>query len=239
MFPLMSTENAGPGPVAGTRRLTARQEQILNCIRVSIAARGYPPSMREIGEQVGLASPSSVKHQLAAMEAKGYVRRDANVPRGIEVIDPSGSAPPLRPGQLAQSDAPPGIPAGGPPMPAYVPVLDLTAGDGGTAPEQAVDDVFPLPAQVLGDGDLFLLRVPDDSMAGAAIIDADWVVARRQTAAVNGDIVVALLRGEPTVKAYRKDRDHVWLLPRHPGQEPILADSAQVMGKVVAVLRAV
>jgi len=221
--------------------LTARQRLVLETIRSSVTNRGYPPSMREIGEAVGLASPSSVKHQLTALERKGYLRRDPNRPRAIEVMHPDDSRPiqALKPADgeaesfgeeyLAARD--------GSPTPSYVPVVGRIAAGGPILAEQIVEDVFPLPRQLVGDGDLFLLKVAGDSMIDAAICDGDWVVVRRQPVAENGEIVAAMIDGEATVKTLKRVDGHVWLLPHNPAYSPIDGDAAQVLGRVVSVLR--
>lgn len=213
--------------------LTPRQRRVLETIRASVEQRGYPPSMREIGEAVGLTSPSSVKHQLTVLERKGYLRRDPNRPRAIEVRHPDDSrtAAPLSLGEehLASDDAAP--------APAYVPLVGRIAAGGPILAEQLVEDVFPLPRQLVGEGELFLLRVRGDSMIDAAICDGDWVVVRRQPVAENGEVVAAMIDGEATVKTLRRADGHVWLLPHNAAYEPIPADDAVVLGRVVAVLR--
>ena len=213
--------------------LTPRQRLVLETIRASVEQRGYPPSMREIGEAVGLTSPSSVKHQLTVLERKGYLRRDPNRPRAIEVRHPDDSrtAGPLAFGEehLGTDDATP--------TPAYVPLVGRIAAGGPILAEQVVEDVFPLPRQLVGEGELFLLRVSGDSMVDAAICDGDWVVVRRQPVAENGEIVAAMLDGEATVKTLRRAEGRVWLLPHNPAYQPIAADDAVVLGRVVAVLR--
>jgi len=228
--------------------LTFRQQHILNYIRSSIETRGYPPSMREIGKEVGLTSPSSVKHQLAGLERKGYLRRDPNRPRAIEVVDPSGEKPPLRPhgfdnqpnrgskltiraGALAAADEL--VPSA-----SFVPLVGRIAAGGPILAEQAVEDVFALPKQVVGDGELFLLKVKGESMINAAICNDDWVVIRQQPVAENGEVVAAMIDGEATVKTFKRDRDHVWLMPANEAFEPIVGDDAQILGRVVAILRA-
>ena len=215
--------------------LTPRQRLVLDTIRASVEQRGYPPSMREIGEAVGLTSPSSVKHQLTVLERKGYLRRDPNRPRAIEVVHPDDSraAGPLSLGEehLAPGDAAP--------VPAYVPLVGRIAAGGPILAEQAVEDVFPLPRQIVGEGTLFLLRVAGDSMLDAAICDGDWVVVRQQPVAENGEIVAAMIDGEATVKTYKRRDGHVWLLPHNPAYEPIPGDEATVLGRVVAVLRSI
>ena len=219
-------------PAAEPDGLTARQRMVLETIRSSVERRGYPPSMREIGEAVGLTSPSSVKHQLMALERKGFLRRDPNRPRAIEVVHPDDSRS-IGVGygeeHLAPDDAAP--------VPAYVPLVGRIAAGGPILADQVVEDVFPLPRQLVGDGDLFLLRVAGDSMIEAAICDGDWVVVRRQPVAENGEIVAAMIDGEATVKTLRRADGRVWLLPQNAAYEPIPADDAVVLGRVVSVLR--
>jgi len=225
--------------------LTMRQRRVLEVIRNSVDRRGYPPSMREIGDAVGLASPSSVSHQLNALVAKGYLRRDPNRPRAIEVVSPDA-----RPSQLRrrggdvddlnperhdlETDS-----GDARPQAAYVPVLGQIAAGVPITAEELVEDVFPLPKQIVGEGELFLLKVVGDSMVDAAICDGDWVVVSRQQTADNGDIVAALLDNEATVKTFKRKDGHVWLLPHNPAFEPIDGDQATVLGKVTAVLRRV
>ncbi|MFC8193736.1 transcriptional repressor LexA [Cellulomonas sp. NPDC057328] len=218
--------------------LTARQRLVLETIRASVETRGYPPSMREIGDAVGLTSPSSVKHQLTALERKGFLRRDPHRPRAIEVVQPDdartvGTLPPAG-GLDLGADAPE---RDGAPAPSYVPVVGRIAAGGPILAEQVVEDVFPLPRQLVGEGDLFLLRVAGDSMVDAAICDGDWVVVRRQPVAENGEIVAAMIDGEATVKTLKRADGHVWLLPHNAAYSPILGDEATVLGRVVSVLR--
>jgi len=224
--------------------LTFRQQHIINYIRGSIESRGYPPSMREIGQEVGLTSPSSVKHQLVGLERKGYLRRDPNRPRAIELVDPYGEKAPLRPrgivalrpgGNSGEGAAQVGSNNSNA---ALVPLVGRIAAGGPILAEQSVEDVFAMPKQVVGDGDLFLLKVKGESMIDEAICDGDWVVIRQQPVAENGEIVAAMLDGEATVKTFKKDRDHIWLMPANENFEPILGDDASILGRVVAVLRA-
>ena len=210
--------------------LTERQRTILEVIRTSVTTRGYPPSIREIGDAVGLTSTSSVAHQLRTLERKGYLRRDPNRPRAVDVRGADDMVAPAVT-EVAGSDALP--------EPTYVPVLGRIAAGGPILAEEAVEDVFPLPRQIVGEGNLFLLKVVGDSMVDAAICDGDWVVVRQQPTADNGDIVAALLDHEATVKTYKKRDGHVWLMPHNPAYEPILGDEATVLGRVVAVLRRV
>ncbi|WHP17532.1 transcriptional repressor LexA [Cellulomonas sp. ES6] len=238
-----ATAGAADGPAvveldAEGDGLTPRQRLVLETVRASVESRGYPPSMREIGDAVGLTSPSSVKHQLTALERKGYLRRDPNRPRAIEVVQPDdsrGVAPLPGVAGLGDEDS---APRDGVPEAAYVPVVGRIAAGGPILAEQLVEDVFPLPRQLVGAGDLFLLKVVGDSMVDAAICDGDWVVVRRQPVAENGEIVAAMLDGEATVKTLKRTDGHVWLMPQNPAYSPIDGDHAQVLGRVVSVLRA-
>ncbi|MEV4314552.1 transcriptional repressor LexA [Actinocrispum sp. NPDC049592] len=207
--------------------LPPRQRAVLEVIRAWVERVGYPPSVREIGEAVGLTSTSSVAYQLKALERKGYLRRDHNRPRAIGVLPPDADA-----AQLAGEDTSLATPA-----PAYVPVLGRIAAGGPILAEQAVEDVFPLPKEIVGEGSLFLLKVAGDSMINAAIADDDWVVVRQQSVADNGEIVAAMIDGEATVKTYKLRDGHVWLLPQNEAYDPIPGDEATILGKVVAVLR--
>jgi len=209
----------GPADASG---LTARQRRILEVIRQAVADRGYPPSVREIGEAVGLTSSSSVAHQLKVLQTKGYLRRDPHRPRAVEVLPPATADEPN-----PQSH----------PTPAYVPVVGRIAAGAPVLAEETVEDVFPLPRELVGTGTLFLLRVVGDSMIDAAIADGDWVVVRQQPNAENGDIVAAMIDNEATVKTYKKRDGHVWLMPHNAQFEPIPGDDALIMGRVVTVLR--
>ena len=222
----------GPADATG---LTPRQRKILEVIRSAVERKGYPPSMREIGEAVGLTSSSSVSHQLAALERKGYLRRDPNRPRAIEVMapDPAG-APSYQPEKIVHDET--GI-GDARPAATYVPLVGRIAAGGPILAEEAVEDVFPLPRQVVGDGTLFMLQVVGDSMVDAAICDGDWVVVHQQPVAENGDIVAAMIDGEATVKTFKRRDGHVWLMPHNPAFEPIPGDQATVLGRVTAVLR--
>ncbi|GAA3724616.1 hypothetical protein GCM10022225_01900 [Plantactinospora mayteni] len=204
--------------------LTARQRRILEFIRDWVERYGYPPSVREIGEAVGLVSPSSVAYQLKELERKGFLRRDPNRPRAVDVRPPSE----LIDDETARAQRP---------TPAYVPLLGQIAAGGPILAEQAVEDIFPLPRELVGEGEVFMLQVKGDSMLDAAICDGDWVVVRQQPTANSGEIVAAMLDGEATVKTYRRRDGHVWLMPANSAFDPIAGDSATIMGRVVAVLR--
>nr|WP_280488702.1 transcriptional repressor LexA [Nocardia farcinica] len=218
--------------------LTVRQRKVLEVIRTSVNERGYPPSIREIGDAVGLTSTSSVAHQLRALERKGYLRRDPNRPRAVDVrgLDEAVRAVTALPG--AALDEPDTLAEDtGRPTPTFVPVLGRIAAGGPILAEQAVEDVFPLPRELVGDGSLFLLRVVGQSMVDAAICDGDWVVVRQQNVAENGDIVAAMIDGEATVKTFKRTGKDVWLMPHNPLFEPIPGNDARILGKVVTVIR--
>jgi repressor LexA len=224
-------ELADEGADRRTRRrknLSDKQLAILEVIQRSVTTRGYPPSMREIGDAVGLASLSSVTHQLNQLELSGYLRRDPNRPRALEIL--------IDVPQSAGSDFESSTPVGDAAM---VPLVGRIAAGVPITADQQIEEIFPLPRQLVGKGELFMLKVVGDSMVDAAICDGDWVVVRQQRTAENGDIVAAMLDAEATVKVFRQRDGHTWLLPRNTAYEPILGDFAEVLGKVVAVLRAV
>lgn len=215
----------------------------------------YPPSMREIARAVGLKAQSAVKHQLTKMQAKGWVRRHPGRPRALEWRRLDGGLPvhpellsadhlcmhpSVRPGQDqavvdASQDGLDILSQGA----AYVPLVGRIAAGGPIIAEEAVEDVFPLPRQLVGAGTLFLLRVRGDSMMDAAIVDGDWVVVRKHHKAENGEIVAAMIEGEATVKTLRLDEEkkQLWLSPRNSAYLPIRGEDVTILGKVVAVLR--
>lgn len=202
--------------------LTDRHRQILKCIDTAMRERGYPPSVREIGEVVGLSSSSTVHAHLKTLETLGYLRRDPSKPRAIEVFfEPmTGASVERRPVR-------------------HVPLIGDVAAGVGVISEERVEEVFPLPEDFTGDGNLFMLRVRGDSMIEAGILNGDYVVVRQQDVR-NGDTVVAGIPGdEATVKEYKKSGSRITLLPRNQRLEPMVFDAADVkiFGKVVTVLR--
>ncbi len=217
-----------PDPLLSTATLeaslTERQREVLEVIRTSVRERGYPPSIREIGEAVGLTSTSSVAHQLRTLERRGLLKRDPHRPRAVNVRDDNRTPP--------AADTSESLPT-----PTFVPVLGRIAAGGPILAEQAVEEVFPMPRELVGDGSLFMLRVVGESMIDAAICDGDWVVVRQQNVAENGDIVAAMIDGEATVKTFKRKDGHVWLLPHNEHFDPIPGDDAAVLGKVVTVMR--
>ncbi|GAA1396254.1 transcriptional repressor LexA [Catellatospora coxensis] len=205
--------------------LSSRQKRILAVIREWVEQHGYPPTVREIGEAVGLVSPSSVAYQLKELERKGFLRRDPSRPRAVDVRTP------------ADADDEAALAAR--PTPVYVPLLGRIAAGGPILAEESIEEVLPLPRELVGQGTLFSLQVKGDSMIEAAICDGDWVVVRQQPNAENGDIVAAMIDGEATVKVYRLREGHVQLMPRNPAYDPIPGDAAVILGKVVFVMRRV
>ncbi len=226
-----------PDGAADATGLTPRQQRVLAHIKDSIEKRGYPPSMREIGEAVGLTSSSSVAHQLRVLEEKGFLKRDPNRPRALEVFLPEVMAARRSIGAADESSYDEtGIGDTVTPA-AYVPMVGRIAAGGPILAEESVEDVFPLPKQLVGEGTLFMLEVRGDSMIEAAICDGDYVVVKQQQAADNGDIVAALIDGEATVKTFQRKDGHVWLLPHNSAYAPIDGTHATLLGRVVAVLR--
>lgn len=217
-----------PDPPREPAGLTPRQRKVLEVIREWVERFGYPPSVREIGDAVGLTSTSSVHHQLRTLERKGYLRRDPNRTRAVDVRGPDDAA-----GEERSSTESDDLH----PAPAFVPLIGNIAAGGPILAEQAVESVFPLPREIVGEGTLFLLNVRGDSMIEAAITDGDWVVVRQQPVAENGEIVAAMIDGEATVKTFKRRGKHVWLMPANPAYDPISGDEATVLGRVVAVLR--
>jgi repressor LexA len=212
----------GPPDATG---LTPRQQRVLTVIAESVSSRGYPPSMREIGEKVGLTSSSSVAHQLRTLEEKGYIKRDPNRPRALTVALPADQD------ETGVNDARP--------APTYVPLVGRIAAGGPILAEERIEEVLPLPKELVGEGTLFLLEVVGDSMIDAAICSGDYVVVRQQPTAENGEIVAALIDGEATVKTLQRKGGQVWLLPHNDAYEPIDGTHATILGKVTTVLRRV
>ena len=202
--------------------ISVRQREILDLILRTVRERGYPPSVREIGEAVGLNSPSTVHSHLSALVKAGYLRRDPSKPRAIEVTAPGRAQPDLRRAPVRD-----------------VPLLGRIAAGSPILAEEDIEDILPLPTQIVGNDPVFMLRVRGDSMVEAGIFDGDLVVVRRQADADDGDIVAALIDGEEaTVKRLRRDPGSVTLLPENPAYEPmVFTQGVQLLGRVVAVLR--
>ena len=224
----------GPPDATG---LTPRQQRVLATIKDSIETKGYPPSMREIGQAVGLTSSSSVAHQLRVLEGKGFLKRDPNHPRALEVFLPEVMAARRSVGSAEESSYDEtGIGDALPPA-TYVRMLGRIAAGGPILAEENLETVFPLPQELVSGGELFMLEVKGESMIDAAICDGDYVVIKQAQTAENGEIVAALIDGEATVKTFQRKDGHVWLLPHNAAYDPIDGTDATILGKITAVLR--
>jgi repressor LexA len=197
--------------------LTTRQKQILKYIKDSLRSKGYPPSVREIGEAVGLSSSSTVHSYLSKLESMGFIRRDPTKPRAIDVLEEA----PWRQKQIT-------------PVPL---VGRVTAGEPILAVEN-IEETYPFPTELVGDNDTFMLAVKGTSMIDAGILDGDYVLVRSQNTARNGDIVVALIdEEEATVKRFFKEKDYIRLQPENSSMEPICSRNVSILGKVIGVFR--
>lgn len=214
--------------------LTDRQRRILQVIQDAVVLRGYPPSIREIGDAAGLQSTSSVAYQLKELEKKGFLRRDPNKPRAVDLRHlPDTATTRKKASGAARKQAPEDVSNA-----RLVPVVGQIAAGAPILAEENVETYYPLPEELLGDGELFMLKVVGDSMVDAAILDGDWLVVRSQPVAEEGQIVAALIEGEATAKVFHKDSSGVWLMPRNDAFSPIKGDDAEIMGLVISVFRA-
>jgi repressor LexA len=204
-------------------KMSNRQNFILEFIKNEVRDKGYPPSVREIGEAVGLASSSTVHGHLDRLEKKGLIRRDPTKPRAIEILgdDYEGIY------QISSSIR-------------QIPLIGkVTAGVPITATEN-IEEYFPLPINMVGDQPVFMLSVMGDSMVEAGIHDGDYVIVRQQPTAVNGDIVVAMTEeNEATVKTFYKERDHIRLQPENSSMQPIRLSNVSILGKVIGLIRSI
>jgi repressor LexA len=216
-------KNPTPKSSSTKPELTTRQVSILDFIKTSTESQGYAPSMREIGEAAGLNSPASVKYQLDILEEKGFIRRDADRGRAMEVVLPESMS-----GESAHTD-----------KTRFIPLVGSIAAGVPITADQHVEETLPLPESLVGKGDLFMLKVKGESMINAAICDGDYVVIRQQKDANNGEIVAAMIDGEATVKTFSRKGGHVWLLPANDDFAPIDGDQCEVLGIVTAVLRSI
>lgn len=210
-------------------QLSDRQRQVLDAIRRLKQENDMPPTLREIAEAVGLKSVASAKYQIDQLKNLGWLDQIENVSRGISISD-QGALQQLEQEATAESNVHIGNFV-------RVPLVGRIAAGGPILAEQNIDEWMTLPESLVGKGDIFLLKVKGDSMIDAAICEDDLVAVRAQHTAENGDIVAALLDDSATVKTFKQRDGHTWLLPRNSNYEPILGDEAQIMGKVVAVLR--
>ncbi len=201
------------------RELTRRQEQILDFIRAEIHRVGYPPSVREIGEAIGLSSSSTVHSHLAALEAKGFIRRDPSKPRALEVLDFRDTDAAIDYGSVSA-----------------VPVVGSVAAGQPLLAAENIEQTLPLPTEFAGES-TFILRVRGESMIEAGIFDGDFVVVRQQPTAQNGEIVVAMIDDDATVKTFYRESDRIRLQPENATMEPIYARDVTILGRVVALFR--
>mgnify|MGYP001351634234 CR=1 FL=1 len=216
-------KKTSPAHAETSSELTARQISILDFIKTATESQGYAPSMREIGDAAGLNSPASVKYQLDILEEKGFIRRDENRGRAMEVVLPDSLT-----GESAPTD-----------KTRFIPLVGSIAAGVPITADQQVEETLPLPESLVGKGELFMLKVKGESMINAAICDGDYVVVRQQKDAQNGDIVAAMIDGEATVKTFSRKGGHIWLLPANDDFAPIDGDNCEVLGKVTAVLRSI
>ncbi len=198
-------------------KITAKQNEILEYIKECVLKKGYPPSVREICEAVHLKSTSSVHSHLATLEEKGYIRRDPTKPRTIEIIDEE-----FNPSRRELYS---------------VPLVGTVAAGQPILAEQNISDYFPIPADMLPNGEVFMLEVKGESMVNAGILNGDKVIVQMQNTARNGEMVVALLEDSATVKTFYKENGHFRLQPENDHMDPIIADDVQIMGKVIGVFR--
>lgn len=201
--------------------LTNRQREILDLITATVSERGYPPTVREIGDAVGLSSPSSVHSHLSTLASEGFIRRDATKPRAIEVVHDDGAIPISR---AAVRD---------------VPLVGHIAAGSPILAEEDIEEVYPLPTELVGQEPVFMLKIRGDSMVDLGILDRDYVVVQKQQTASNGQIVAALVEGEEaTVKTFKRTANGITLLPANDDYEPmVFTDGVEILGVVVAVLR--
>lgn len=206
----------------GMNKLSKRQQAIMDFIKKEVASKGYPPSVREIGDAVGLASSSTVHGHLGRLEKKGFIRRDPTKPRAIEVLDHDNF------NNLPKQES------------FYLPVIGkVTAGEPITAIEN-IEEYIPVPRSMATNEESFILNVVGDSMINAGIFNGDQVVVRPQHTADNGEIIVAMTEdAEATVKRFYKEKDHIRLQPENPTMEPIIVRNCTILGKVVGVFRSI
>ncbi|MDO4760722.1 MAG: transcriptional repressor LexA [Corynebacterium sp.] len=231
-----------PGPKSATQgqgqeKLTERQRRILQVIRDAVVLRGYPPSIREIGDAAGLQSTSSVAYQLKELERKGYLRRDPNKPRAVDLRTlPNDNIPKVGPKPKKKLQSVPPLEEASTSQ--YVPLVGSIAAGSPILAEENVSTYYPLPEEFTGDGDLFMLEVVGESMRDAGILNGDYVVIRSQKVAEQGEFVAAMIDNEATVKEFFKDSTGIWLLPHNDAFDPIaVTPDTEILGKVVSVLR--
>ena len=199
------------------RKITAKQQEILDYIKEEILKKGYPPAVREICEAVHLKSTSSVHSHLETLEKNGYIRRDPTKPRAIEIIDDEFG--------LARREM------------VQIPIVGQVAAGEPIFAEQNIQDYFAMPADMVPDGDLFMLNVKGESMVNMGILDGDSVICRQQETAHNGEVVAALVGDSATIKRFYKESGHFRLQPENDHMDPIIVDDCRILGKVVSLVR--
>ena len=209
-----------------TRKITKRQQQIYDFIRAYQKEKGYPPSVREMAAAVGLSSPSTVHAHLSALEDHGLIKRDATKPRALEVFNADGTS--IKPGDGNSAPARGTV---------SLPLVGRVAVGMPILAEQNIEDTFTLPTEIATDTSSFILEVHGDSMINAGIFNGDYIIVREQKNAMNGEIIVAMIDGEATVKTFYKERGRVRLQPENDTMDPIYADNPVILGKVIALMR--
>ena len=201
----------------GNGRITKKQEEILEYIKSQILVRGFPPSVREICDAVGLKSTSSVHSHLETLEKNGYIRRDPTKPRAIEILDENFN---LTRREMVQ-----------------VPILGRVAAGEPLLAQENIEDDFPLPVERMPNNEVFMLEVRGESMINAGILSGDYVVVEKKNTASNGDMVVALVDDGATVKTFYREEGVIRLQPENDNMEPFILKDVEILGKVIAVMR--
>ena len=209
--------------------LTERQIEILRLINTEVRTRGFPPSVREIAQVVGLSSPSTVKHHLDTLERLGFLQKVPGLPRALEVSELGKS--------VLGEEKEPKTPGSAKVVTVEIPTAHVDEEASAIPLVGSIEDIFELPTRLTGHGELFMLEVHGDSMVDAGILDGDFVVIRSQSTALNGQFVAAMIDGEATVKEFSRTSGHVWLLPHNENYAPIPGDESTIMGRVVTVIR--
>lgn len=209
------------------RKITKRQQQIYDFIRTYQQEKGYPPSVREMAAAVGLSSPSTVHAHLSALEDHGLIKRDKTKPRALEVFNEDGTS--AKPSQEVTEPVDRGT--------VSLPLIGRVAAGMPILAEQNIEDTFTLPSEIATDSSSFVLEVHGNSMINVGIYNGDYIIVREQKSAMNGEIVVAMIDGEATVKTFYKEQGRVRLQPENDAMEPIFATNPTILGKVVALMR--
>lgn len=200
-----------------SKPISEKQREILEYIKAEILAKGYPPSVREICDAVKLKSTSSVHAHLETLEVQGYIRKDPTKPRTIEILDDNFN--------LTRRET------------AQVPMVGQVAAGSPILATEHIEDYFPIPASMLPNSQVFMLKVKGESMINVGIYNGDWILVQQQNTARNGDIVVALVEDSATVKTFYKEADHIRLQPENDNMDPIIVPNVEILGKVISLFR--